>query len=446
MDRGATSSRTKVMNKGSLPITPRGSSELAQSLKADLLTSLDAISRGSEGGLEVPCPIAPPMISPPATPNHDLPQACQGGMSQMPAPPIAEHNVHGANAAWWDTPVAPPVAPSKQSWCGPPDCLELLQRPAHQDCVGLLQRPTQDCVELLQRPAPTDCVEVFKAHKQGRQIPIPRQIPPRQLQALSAHAPEFVPEGSSVMVPASSLPVQHFIQHSTHSGLPEGEAPDYQPEEVAYMTSSATPQKSADPDSMCCPTASISPMCYPTESRTASCDESGGDAEQQKPAITVEELPADIPSIGSLGHETGDCRRCNFFHKGRCQNGRSCVFCHFPHEKRKTSRKEGQQVHSTDECAGIQIERGAPGLELQDQLTPRALPVTMGPRPVKVSTGTQTEDDLPPCLLCCEPPSAQEMTPPNIMVLKKGMKEEKGKKEEHSSHQGKMHTARIGGC
>lgn len=50
-----------------------------------------------------------------------------------------------------------------------------------------------------------------------------------------------------------------------------------------------------------------------------------------------------LPSIGSASHAVGECRRCNFFPKGRCQNGYDCTFCHFPHEKQKLSRQEKRE-------------------------------------------------------------------------------------------------------
>ena len=31
----------------------------------------------------------------------------------------------------------------------------------------------------------------------------------------------------------------------------------------------------------------------------------------------------------------GECKRCCFYPKGRCQNGYDCKFCHFEHDKRK---------------------------------------------------------------------------------------------------------------
>jgi len=50
-----------------------------------------------------------------------------------------------------------------------------------------------------------------------------------------------------------------------------------------------------------------------------------------------------LPSTGSALHSTGECRRCNFFAKGRCGSGKDCEFCHFPHEKRKLTRHEKRE-------------------------------------------------------------------------------------------------------
>lgn len=47
-----------------------------------------------------------------------------------------------------------------------------------------------------------------------------------------------------------------------------------------------------------------------------------------------------LPSLGSLEHASGTCKRCNFYPKGRCQNGQSCTFCHLSHDRRKASRSE----------------------------------------------------------------------------------------------------------
>mmetsp|Transcript_64005 Transcript_64005/g.152624 ORF Transcript_64005/g.152624 Transcript_64005/m.152624 type:complete len:290 (+) Transcript_64005:2-871(+) len=46
----------------------------------------------------------------------------------------------------------------------------------------------------------------------------------------------------------------------------------------------------------------------------------------------------DLPSVGSLLHLEGCCKRCAFFPKGTCENGYECEYCHFPHPKRRSKR------------------------------------------------------------------------------------------------------------
>lgn len=67
--------------------------------------------------------------------------------------------------------------------------------------------------------------------------------------------------------------------------------------------------------------------------------ESSEGNEIEMPLVDLENLP----SLGSALHGTGECKRCNFFPKGRCQNGKNCQFCHFPHDKRKPSRQEKRE-------------------------------------------------------------------------------------------------------
>jgi len=67
---------------------------------------------------------------------------------------------------------------------------------------------------------------------------------------------------------------------------------------------------------------------------------------QEAPGAEIADLnvdTSDLPSIGSALHGKGECKRCNFFSKGRCQNGRNCTFCHFTHDKRKPSRQEKRE-------------------------------------------------------------------------------------------------------
>eukprot|EP00933_Yihiella_yeosuensis_P043380 TRINITY_DN38148_c0_g1_i1.p1 TRINITY_DN38148_c0_g1~~TRINITY_DN38148_c0_g1_i1.p1 ORF type:complete len:690 (-),score=188.04 TRINITY_DN38148_c0_g1_i1:442-2511(-) len=68
-------------------------------------------------------------------------------------------------------------------------------------------------------------------------------------------------------------------------------------------------------------------------------DSDGEDLESIDEAI----YDGKLPSIGSAEHRAGTCKRCNFFPKGRCQNGENCTFCHYPHEKRKPSRQEKRE-------------------------------------------------------------------------------------------------------
>jgi hypothetical protein len=53
--------------------------------------------------------------------------------------------------------------------------------------------------------------------------------------------------------------------------------------------------------------------------------------------LTREELP----SVGSIGHRTGACKPCSFFHKtARCKTGMQCPFCHLcgPDETKRRSK------------------------------------------------------------------------------------------------------------
>jgi len=59
--------------------------------------------------------------------------------------------------------------------------------------------------------------------------------------------------------------------------------------------------------------------------------------------VEVVEL-AELPSIGSKDHAIGECKRCAFFFKGRCRNGKECSHCHLPHDatRRKRNRRKAK--------------------------------------------------------------------------------------------------------
>jgi hypothetical protein len=72
-----------------------------------------------------------------------------------------------------------------------------------------------------------------------------------------------------------------------------------------------------------------------------------GSSSESSPAAKEEHVADDLPSIGSALHASGECKRCNFFAKGRCQNGKDCSFCHFTHEVRKPTRQEKRDRRET---------------------------------------------------------------------------------------------------
>jgi len=77
----------------------------------------------------------------------------------------------------------------------------------------------------------------------------------------------------------------------------------------------------------------------PGSSNSSSCGQEVSGAEN----VDLNMDTSDLPSIGSALHAKGECKRCNFFPKGRCQNGHNCSFCHFLHDKRKPSRQEKRE-------------------------------------------------------------------------------------------------------
>jgi len=71
---------------------------------------------------------------------------------------------------------------------------------------------------------------------------------------------------------------------------------------------------------------------------------------------------AEHPSMGSEAHNTGTCKRCCFFPRGRCTNGYNCEFCHYEHEKRKRKNKKKKKKDSTvtTTTVGGMVMMGAP--------------------------------------------------------------------------------------
>ena len=71
------------------------------------------------------------------------------------------------------------------------------------------------------------------------------------------------------------------------------------------------------------------------------------------PSVPAPDEPApgslEMPSIGSKGHDVGDCTPCAFLHANGCNNGALCKFCHLclPGEKKRS----------------LQVGAGVPGID-----------------------------------------------------------------------------------
>jgi len=153
---------------------------------------------------------------------------------------------------------------------------------------------------------------------------------------LSAEAPEFVP--------GSERPVLGEITNSNSLKVQK-----ISPAEPGLVTRSAKAKsleintddiENVDPETIE-PAAEMSPMYASAPARVEEGDDDSTDEEETDDEFTFDTMvDGPPPSIGSVEHSTGNCKRCNFFPKGRCQNGAQCSFCHYPHEKRKPSRQE----------------------------------------------------------------------------------------------------------
>lgn len=135
---------------------------------------------------------------------------------------------------------------------------------------------------------------------------------------------------------------------------PPGFAPPPPPCAIAALLSKAAAEDASDETSTAAPSSNSTP-----DTVFVNCaDESDGDESEEQV----------LPSLGSALHAAGQCRPCNFFGKGRCENGKACEFCHVPHQKRKPTRQEKRdrklawmerQTHKTKGCANAVIDDAA---------------------------------------------------------------------------------------
>ncbi|CAE7560286.1 ANKRD50 [Symbiodinium microadriaticum] len=140
--------------------------------------------------------------------------------------------------------------------------------------------------------------------------------------------------------------------------------------------------------------------------------ETDGSVELETPsgtATTAELGPDGLPSIGSIGHATGDCKRCCFHPKGRCQNGHECRFCHFDHDKRRRAgvKKKGSRQLSPDSSMTGSGDGTSP------VLTP-----AMGQQPMALIPGPQAPCQQMQCIPGALPPvvnmNPYDVQPPHV--------------------------------
>lgn len=74
--------------------------------------------------------------------------------------------------------------------------------------------------------------------------------------------------------------------------------------------------------------------------------EVGEDDDEPDQTALCELVVGELPSIGSKDHAIGECKRCAFFFKGRCRNGKECSHCHLPHDqvRRKRNRRKSNST------------------------------------------------------------------------------------------------------
>ena len=100
----------------------------------------------------------------------------------------------------------------------------------------------------------------------------------------------------------------------------------------------------------------VKPRTMDLQINTDSIFEDGSsDSNPSPPGLSrpVAELKAalGLPSLGSLEHAAGTCKRCNSYPKGRCQNGQNCTFCHLSHDRRKASRAEKREARLSHDAS-----------------------------------------------------------------------------------------------
>lgn len=88
-----------------------------------------------------------------------------------------------------------------------------------------------------------------------------------------------------------------------------------------------------------------------------------------------------IPSVGSAGHSSGECKPCAFLHTKGCENGYACQFCHLCDAGEKKRRRREKQRNAGPSSTGAAL-LGTPGGRGHTIPSPYALEqLTLPPTP-----------------------------------------------------------------
>jgi hypothetical protein len=113
-----------------------------------------------------------------------------------------------------------------------------------------------------------------------------------------------------------------------------------------------------------CPAKRIGMMTLPLPAGFAGFDTA---AEAAAAAVAMALLPSsdspsmqqavlgspEMPTVGSIAHDTGNCKPCAFFYNQGCDNGIECKFCHLcqPGEKKRRQKEKKAQLRRMQQVA-----------------------------------------------------------------------------------------------
>lgn len=262
--------------------------------------------------------------------------------------------------------------PSVTSPHGVPDCVDLLTGfllpgfdfPASQENMSPTQAPLASEFLLAQQTTPKS-----KKTPLGE---VTNLMAGTALQPISENKPAAAPEGI-LHEPVKKPYKPQRIEASSPLGFGGG-SPCFVFEDASPSTEAPSPEEAdLSPEA---PSADLSPQApsIPPTPVDASL-------------VSEEANNEGLPSLGSAQHASGECRRCNFFAKGRCRNGVDCVFCHFPHERRKLSRQEKREQQAARQNGGSDSCSDSSSEDEDDSAMPKRSGLLLSPARARAPPG-----------------------------------------------------------